>query len=152
MCKFILQPVCALQLSKAAAHVSSSINSRRTARGLQPRAVRACVIGFPNVGKSALINRLINRRACTSAPKPGVTRDLKWVRVGGALDLLDAPGKLSRAQAVYFVMRLICREVAMGLSKVMNHAWPSFCLTRSSSGLAVDCCLCHMLECILAVH
>lgn len=80
------------QLSKAASQISSSINSRRTARGLQPRPVRACVIGFPNVGKSALINRLINRRACPSAPKPGVTRDLKWVRVGGALDLLDAPG------------------------------------------------------------
>lgn len=81
-----------MQLSKAAAQVSTAINSRRTARGLKPRPVRACVIGFPNVGKSALINRLIKRRACVSAPKPGVTRDLKWVRVGGSLDLLDAPG------------------------------------------------------------
>jgi len=72
--------------------VSADINSKRRARGLQPRPVRACVIGFPNVGKSALINRLIRRRACESAPKPGVTRNLKWVRVGGELDMLDAPG------------------------------------------------------------
>ena len=27
-----------------------------------------------------------------SAPKPGVTRLLKWVRLGGQLDMLDAPG------------------------------------------------------------
>lgn len=81
-----------MQLAKAAAQISGVINSRRTARGLKARPVRACVIGFPNVGKSALINRLIKKRACDSAPKPGVTRDLKWVRVGGSLDLLDAPG------------------------------------------------------------
>ncbi len=54
--------------------------------------MRACVIGFPNIGKSALINRLVNRRAVASAPKPGVTRALRWVRVDADLDLLDAPG------------------------------------------------------------
>mmetsp|Transcript_15033 Transcript_15033/g.40632 ORF Transcript_15033/g.40632 Transcript_15033/m.40632 type:complete len:449 (-) Transcript_15033:226-1572(-) len=72
--------------------VSKSINEKRAKRGLQPRPVRACVIGFPNIGKSALINRLINRRAVASAPKPGVTRLLQWVRLSGELDLLDAPG------------------------------------------------------------
>ena len=82
-----------LQVMKAASQVSAVINSKRRSRGLQPRPVRACVIGFPNVGKSALINRLVKRRACESAPKPGVTRNLKWVRVGGELDMLDAPGQ-----------------------------------------------------------
>eukprot|EP00884_Botryococcus_braunii_P023264 jgi/Botrbrau1/9621/Bobra.0131s0002.2 len=80
------------QVVKAATHLSQVINERREGRGLKPRPVRACVIGFPNVGKSALINRMLNRRLCDSAPKPGVTRDLKWLRVGGDLDLLDAPG------------------------------------------------------------
>ncbi len=72
---------------------SAEINARRNNRGLKPRPVRAVVIGFPNVGKSALINRLLNRRVCESAPKPGVTRNLKWLRLGGDLDLLDAPGQ-----------------------------------------------------------
>lgn len=71
---------------------SAEINAKRSNRGLKPRPVRAVVIGFPNVGKSALINRLLNRRVCESAPKPGVTRSLKWLRLGGDLDLLDAPG------------------------------------------------------------
>lgn len=83
-----------LQVSKAALSLSNSINNRRKARGLQPRPVRAAVIGFPNVGKSALINRFLSRRVCESAPKPGVTKQLRWLRVGGDLDLLDAPGEL----------------------------------------------------------
>lgn len=91
MAQWVYQGECG-QVTKAATAISTEINSRRQARGLKPRPVRACVIGFPNVGKSALINRLLNRRLCDSAPKPGVTRDLKWLRIGGELDLLDAPG------------------------------------------------------------
>lgn len=75
-----------------AAVLGEKINAKRSARGLRPRPVRAVVIGFPNVGKSALINRLLGRRVADSAPKPGVTRQLRWARIGGDVDLLDAPG------------------------------------------------------------
>lgn len=72
--------------------VSANMNEKRAKRGLKPRPVRAVVVGFPNVGKSALINRLLGRRVADSAPRPGVTRQLQWMRIGGDLDLLDAPG------------------------------------------------------------
>jgi ribosome biogenesis GTPase A len=52
------------------------------------------MLGFPNVGKSALINRLVRQKVVESARKAGVTRSLRWVRVGQDLDLLDAPGVL----------------------------------------------------------
>jgi len=68
------------------------INQRRKSRGMLPRPVRAVVIGFPNVGKSALINRLLKRRVVESAARPGVTRQLRWVRISEQLELLDAPG------------------------------------------------------------
>ena len=77
---------------KAAVNISEKMNEKRTKRGLRPRPVRAVVVGFPNVGKSALINRLLGRRMADSAPRPGVTRTLRWMRIGGDLDLLDAPG------------------------------------------------------------
>ncbi|KVI12540.1 GTP-binding protein, orthogonal bundle domain-containing protein [Cynara cardunculus var. scolymus] len=32
------------------------------------------------------------RRMCPAAPRPGVTRSLKWVRFGSDLELLDSPG------------------------------------------------------------
>lgn len=81
-------------VKKAALACGEAVNQRRRDRGMKPRAVRAAVVGFPNVGKSALLNRLIGRRAVESARKPGVTRELRWVRVGQELDLLDSPGIL----------------------------------------------------------
>ena len=56
--------------------------------------VRAAVVGFPNVGKSAIINRLMKRKACESANIPGVTRQLRWIKAGDELYVLDAPGVL----------------------------------------------------------
>lgn len=82
------------KVKELAMEVSEEINAKRIAKGLLPRPVRAAVVGYPNVGKSALINRLVGKAACASAPRPGVTRDLRWVRIGGDLDLLDAPGIL----------------------------------------------------------
>jgi ribosome biogenesis GTPase A len=79
-------------ITRAAQAAGNSVNERRQARGMRPRAIRAVVIGFPNVGKSALINRLLNRKAAASARKAGVTRQLRWIRLSGELDLLDAPG------------------------------------------------------------
>jgi ribosome biogenesis GTPase A len=46
------------------------------------------------VGKSALINRLVRQKVVESARRAGVTRSLRWVRLGQDLDLLDAPGVL----------------------------------------------------------
>jgi ribosome biogenesis GTPase A len=81
-------------LTKIAQATGEKLNQRRSDRGMNPRAVRAVVIGFPNVGKSALINRLLKRRVVESARKAGVTRQLRWVRISPVLDLLDAPGVL----------------------------------------------------------
>lgn len=79
-------------MTKVAQAAGESVNQRRQARGMKPRPIRAVVIGFPNVGKSALINRLLNRKVVESARRAGVTRQLRWVRMSGELDLLDAPG------------------------------------------------------------
>jgi ribosome biogenesis GTPase A len=79
-------------IAKAAQAAGVELNERRKQRGMLPRPVRAVVIGFPNVGKSALINRLLGKRVVESAARPGVTRQLRWVRISEQLELLDAPG------------------------------------------------------------
>ncbi|WCJ21533.1 Ribosome biogenesis GTPase A [Euphorbia peplus] len=83
-----------MRLNRLAKALAASVNIKRRARGLLPRPVRAGVVGYPNVGKSSLINRLLKRRMCDAAPRPGVTRELKWVRFGKELEMLDSPGML----------------------------------------------------------
>lgn len=83
-----------MAVAKAAQKAGVAVNQRRRNRGMIPRPVRAVVLGFPNVGKSALINRLLKRRVVHSEARPGVTRQLRWVRVSPSLELLDTPGVL----------------------------------------------------------
>ncbi len=100
-------------LAKAAQAAGAQINRRRRERGMLPRPIRAVVLGFPNVGKSALINRLLNKRVVESARRPGVTRSLRWVRISDELDLLDAPGvlpsKLNNQEAA--IKLAICDDI-----------------------------------------
>ena len=83
-----------LQLKQAAIRAGQELNQRRLDRGMKNRAIRVLTLGFPNVGKSALINRLVQKKVVSSSRKAGVTRSLRWVRLGQDLDLLDAPGVL----------------------------------------------------------
>ncbi|MEB3226605.1 MAG: ribosome biogenesis GTPase YlqF [Synechococcus sp.] len=77
---------------KAAQLAGKAMNDRRISRGMRPRPVRAVVMGLPNVGKSALINRLVGKRVVESARKAGVTKQLRWVRISDQIEMLDAPG------------------------------------------------------------
>jgi hypothetical protein len=49
------------------------------------------VVGYPNLGKSALINALARRARALIADKPGTTRGVQWIKAGG-LKILDSPG------------------------------------------------------------
>ena len=105
------------EVAAAAGRVGEVINARRAKRGLRPRPVRAAVVGFPNVGKSAVINRIVGRRACDSHDRPGLTRQLRWLKPGagavGALELMDSPGVLpSRLEDQRAAQRLaICNDI-----------------------------------------
>ena len=63
-------------------------------RGIRPRAIRALIVGIPNVGKSTLINRLAKKNIAKTGDRPGVTKAQQWVKVGKELELLDTPGIL----------------------------------------------------------
>ena len=74
--------------------VINDLNEKRKNKGLKPRKIRALVLGIPNVGKSTLINRLVGKKATNVGNKPGITKNLQWIRVNDKLELLDTPGIL----------------------------------------------------------
>ncbi|MDI3231316.1 ribosome biogenesis GTPase YlqF [Staphylococcus pasteuri] len=81
-------------VEKAAIQATKEKFDREKAKGLRPRAIRAMIVGIPNVGKSTLINKLANRSIAQTGNKPGVTKQQQWIKVGNSLQLLDTPGIL----------------------------------------------------------
>ena len=71
-----------------------SLNRKRKEKGLKERKVRALILGIPNVGKSTLINRLVGKKATNVGNKPGITKQLEWIRINNQIELLDTPGIL----------------------------------------------------------
>lgn len=70
----------------------STVVARKGLRRPAGRPVRALVVGIPNVGKSSVINRMSRKAGARTGDKPGLTRGVTWIKLGGELELLDTPG------------------------------------------------------------
>jgi ribosome biogenesis GTPase A len=114
--------------------VMEAKTARDLRRGIFPRAIRAMIVGIPNVGKSTLINRLANRKVVDVANRPGVTQAVKWLSVDKRLDVMDTPGilwprfddpkvgmKLALTSAIKEQILPIEQVVAYGLEYLLNH-------------------------------
>ncbi|KAI9222031.1 P-loop containing nucleoside triphosphate hydrolase protein [Blastocladiella britannica] len=55
-------------------------------------AVTVGVIGYPNVGKSSLINSLKRAKVCSTGATPGLTRVVQEIHLDKNIKLLDCPG------------------------------------------------------------
>lgn len=50
------------------------------------------VVGYPNVGKSSLINALAGRHSAPTSPVSGYTRGIQLIKVDNRIRILDTPG------------------------------------------------------------
>ena len=71
--------------------------------GPQPSPLRLTVAGRPNVGKSSLINRLLEDERLLTGPEPGLTRDavaVRWQWRDREIELVDTAGLRRKARVV----------------------------------------------------
>ena len=58
------------------------------------------VVGFPNVGKSSVINSLKRNQVCTVGSTPGLTKTMQTISLEKHIKLLDSPGVIFAKQTV----------------------------------------------------
>jgi len=63
-------------------------------RGTRLKPLRMMILGIPNVGKSTLMNALLNRRVAPVGDEPGITKNQMLHALGTGMTLMDTPGML----------------------------------------------------------
>lgn len=72
---------------------------RRSLKNYFDKKAKLVVVGFPNVGKSSLINMLAQYSVVSTAPVPGHTKGKQWIRISSKLLLSDTPGVIPKELA-----------------------------------------------------
>lgn len=80
-------------LKKTIAESAKDFLDKYKAKGVN-KVLRGLIAGIPNVGKTAILNRLLGTKKLTEGNKPGVTKNLQWAKIDPYLEIMDSPGLL----------------------------------------------------------
>ncbi|NXT23588.1 GNL3 protein, partial [Syrrhaptes paradoxus] len=96
----------------------------------QNKAIQVGVVGFPNVGKSSIINSLKGVRACNVGLARGVTKSMQMVHIDKQTKMLDSPSIIADPSnhALALALRSIIdteesgsADVLEGVDAILNH-------------------------------
>lgn len=110
---------------------SKPIVSKFASKGLINKPCKIMVLGFPNIGKSSLINALASKRKNKVQDKPGITRQIQWLDLSSSIKLMDTPGIIppklfSDEQAIKLALCNLIPDSAYEVELVVQEALALF--------------------------
>ncbi len=78
--------------SSAANRQGTSSLRKKIGELSEGRTAKVAIVGYPNVGKSSIINVLSRKRAARTSSWAGFTKGVQFVRVSHRVMLIDTPG------------------------------------------------------------
>lgn len=117
-------------------------------RGTPLKPLRMMIMGIPNVGKSTLMNALLNRRIAKVGDEPAVTKSQQRFDLSDRMSIIDTPGlmwpKIQYESDGYMLAAshaigknaVIDEDVAIFLADVLLQRYPG--LLQKRYGITVD--------------
>jgi len=101
------------------------------------KCISVGMVGYPNVGKSSVINCLKSKVVCKSAPVPGETKIWQYVSLTKSIYMIDCPGIVyenSKQDETDIVLKGVVRaerlvDPEFYIAELMNRAEPEQLIT-----------------------
>lgn len=90
-------------------------------RGTHLKPLRMMIMGIPNVGKSTLMNALLNRRVAKVGDEPAVTKSQQRFELDDTMNITDTPGMMWPKIAVESDGYMLAASHAIGRNAVIDE-------------------------------
>jgi len=88
------------------------------------------IIGYPNTGKSTIINYLVGKGVAGTSAKAGFTRGLQKIRLSKGIVLLDTPGVIALEKYSHQLPSMVAEHARVGARSYSDVKAPDFIVDR----------------------
>ena len=88
------------------------------------------VVGYPNTGKSSLINVLIGKNSAKTGSDAGFTKGIQKLRLTSEISLLDSPGVIPKEEYSSIAQEKLARHAKVGARSYSQIRDPEMIITQ----------------------